>query len=117
MSCAVLADLRQLEADLVDAFGPIPPTVARLLEVAEIRVSARQFGIKSINLVPPDVVFKVARMTITEPVFHDAPGTVRMPDMETIHLRPPPGYLAPSTLLPILRNMFRKAMSQMEVVQ
>ena len=115
VACAVPPDLRQLEADLVDSFGPIPSSVARLLEVAEIRVGARQFGIKSINLAPPDVVFKVDRMTDAESVFRDAPGTVRMPDLETIHLRPPAGCLAPSSLLPILRNMFRKAMSRTEV--
>ncbi len=115
VACAVQADLRQLEADLVDSFGTIPPSVTRLLEVAEIRVGARQFGIKSINLAPPDVVFKVDRMTDAESVFSDAPGTVRMPDLETIHLRPPAGYLAPSSLLPILRNLFRKAMSTTEV--
>ncbi len=35
----------------------------------------------------------------------DAPGTVRMPDDKTIHLRLPPAYLEAGTLLPVLRKM------------
>ena len=48
-------------------------------------------------------------MSAAQPVFEDAPGTVRMPDAETVHLRLPPKYLEPGTLTPVLRRMMVKA--------
>jgi len=89
--------------------------VQRLLEVAEIRVHARRFGVRSISLRPPDVIFNIESLVAAEPLFVDAPGSVRMPDPETVHLRLPPNYLEPATLLPVLRNMLVKARSRMEV--
>ncbi|MGB2985764.1 MAG: transcription-repair coupling factor [Phycisphaerae bacterium] len=114
VACRTEADLTQLERDLVDAFGPFPEEVQRLLELAEIRVYARRFGIRSISLQPPDVVFAIDQLPKAEPLFTDAPGSVRMPDAKTIHLRLPPSYLEPPTLVPVLRNMFVKARSRVE---
>ncbi|MBU0716922.1 MAG: transcription-repair coupling factor, partial [Planctomycetes bacterium] len=113
-ACDTAADLQQLERDLVDAFGPYPQQVERLLELAEIRVLARPYGITSISLRPPDVVFQVKHLPSVEALFVDAPGTVRLPDPQTVHLRLPSGYLEPRTLLPILRQLLVKAMSKME---
>ncbi len=109
VSCRVPEDLERLEKDLIDAFGPIPKPMQRLLELAELRVLARRFGITSISLQAPDVIFLVESVAAAEPAFANAPGSVRMPDPKTIHLRPPPAYLEPGTLVPILRRMFQKA--------
>ncbi len=70
---------------------------------------------RSISLQPPDVVFLVDHLPSAEPVFVDAPGSVRMPDATTIHLRLPPSYPEPPTLLPVLRKMFRDAGDPVEV--
>jgi transcription-repair coupling factor (superfamily II helicase) len=113
-SCRTPVDLSQLEKDLADAFGPPPREVRRLLETAEIRVLARRFGINTISLRPPDVIFGVDQLSVAEPVFAGAPGSVRMPDAKTVHLRLPPAYLEPSTLLSILRNMLARAASQVK---
>ena len=109
VACRATRDLGQLEKDLIDAFGPIPPELGRLLEVAEIRVLARQFGIVSISLRRPDVVFVVENLPQAEAAFADAPGSVRVPDAKTIHLRLPPAYLETATLLPVLRRMLQRA--------
>jgi transcription-repair coupling factor (superfamily II helicase) len=101
--------LDSLERDLQDAFGPIPKEVEKLVELAEIRVHARRFGVRSISLRPPDVVFLIDELSKAEPLFLDAPGSVRMADAQTIHLRLPPNYLEPGTLVPILRRMFVRA--------
>jgi len=114
VACRTEADLAHLERDLVDAFGRFPKEVQRLLELAEIRVHARRFGIQSISLRPPDVVFLIEHLPTAEPLFADAPGSVRMPDSKTIHLRLPPDYLEPDTLLPVLRRMFIGAKSRVE---
>jgi hypothetical protein len=39
---------------------------------------------------------------------------VRIADEKTVHLRLPPHYLEPSTLLHILRNMFQRTVSSRE---
>jgi transcription-repair coupling factor (superfamily II helicase) len=114
VSCRTPVDLSQLEKDLADAFGPLPREVRRLLETAEIRVLARRFGINTISLRPPDVIFGVDQLSVAEPVFAGAPGSVRMPDAKTVHLRLPPAYLEPSTLLSVLRNMLARAASQVK---
>ena len=107
--CRRADDLEQLEADVTDAFGPIPPPLERLLQLTELRVRARGFGVRSISLKPPDVVFSLEDLAAADPLFHDAPGSVRMPDPRTVHLRLPASYLEPTTLLPVLRNIFRRA--------
>ncbi|UCE61039.1 MAG: transcription-repair coupling factor [Phycisphaerales bacterium] len=114
VTCRTVADLQQLEKDLLDAFGAFPKQVQTLLELAEIRVHARRFGISSISLRTPDIVFAVDQMTTAEPVFADAPGTVRMPDAKTVHLRLPATYLEPGTLIPVLRNLLVKAKPRVE---
>ncbi len=114
VGCRTEEELTQLEKDLVDAFGEIPSEVERLLQVAEIRVYARQVGIVSITLRSPDIIFAVERPVAVEPLFADAPGTVRTPDPNTIHLRLPPAYLETATLLPVLRQMFVRARSHVE---
>ncbi len=116
VQCRTVDDLRQLERDLTDAFGPPPASVSRLLELAEIRVHARRFGILSISLRAPDVVFVLESAAKAEPLFSDAPGSVRMPDGRTLHLRLPANYLASGTLLPVLRRLFTKACARMEAV-
>jgi len=108
-ACASAADIEQLERDLADAFGPPPAEVRRLLELAEIRILARRFGIASISIQNQDVVFVVEKMGRVEPVFLDAPGSVRMPDDRTIHLRLKPSYLEPNTLTAVLRRMLMRA--------
>ena len=75
---------------------------------------ARQFGIVSISLRPPDVVFVVDQVSSAEPVFAHAPGTVRMPDARTVHLRPPANYLEPPTLLAVLQQMLKRAVAKVE---
>jgi transcription-repair coupling factor (superfamily II helicase) len=111
-ACQTEADLAQLHSDLVDTFGPVPKEVERLLDVAEIRVGARRFGILSIRLQPPDIIFTLKHLPAADALFTDAPGTVRMPDPKTVHLRLPPNYLEPQTLLTVLRHMLAKAKSR-----
>jgi len=116
VGCTTLVDLEQIEKDLIDAFGPIPQPVSRLIQLAEVRVLGRRFGIKSISLHRPDIVFRVEQAARAEPVFIDAPGTVRMADGQTIHVRPPPNYLEDQdTLLAILRRMLSRDVDRIGV--
>ena len=104
------------EKDMVDAFGRCPPLVQRLLELADIRIRSRDFGIVSIHLEGPDVVFGMENLRAGEPLFAEAPGSVRTPDERTVHLRLPESYLEASTLVAVLRQMFRKACVATEMI-
>jgi transcription-repair coupling factor (superfamily II helicase) len=105
VACRTPADIAQLEGDVKDAYGPFPPTVGALLQQAEIRVLAQRFGIKSIVQRPPDLVFSVEDMGRVSDLFSNAPGSARVPDAHTVHLRLNERYFEPTTLLAVLRRM------------
>jgi transcription-repair coupling factor (superfamily II helicase) len=104
--------LEQLEAlakDITDAFGPMPKAVQTLIGLTEIRVLARQWSIVSIIAKPPDIVFTIEDLTKLGPLMGKGvgggAGSVRIADEKTIHLRLPPTYLEPDTLINVLRNL------------
>lgn len=102
--CATPEDLTALADDLRDAFGPIPDDVQQLLDLAEIRVLAAGWSIRSIVLEPPDVIFSVEDLQKIDILFSEGPGSPRMPDPHTIHWRLQPRLLELDTLLAILRK-------------
>jgi transcription-repair coupling factor (superfamily II helicase) len=101
--CRTVEEVRALESDLRDAYGPIPDAVKTLLCLAEIRALAQRWGIRSIVLKPPDVIFSVSELKSAEPVFATGPGSPRLPDAQTIHWRLPPRLLRAAELLDVLR--------------
>jgi transcription-repair coupling factor (superfamily II helicase) len=105
--CRTIAELEVLRNDVRDAFGPPPDAVETLLELAEIRVLAQPWGIRSLVLVEPDVVFAIDDLQTVQPLFAAGPGSPRVPDPQTIHWRLPKRYLEPKTLLPTLRKQLR----------
>ena len=103
--CRTVEDIAALRDDLRDAYGPLPEEVETLLTMAEIRVRARAYSVRSIVLSPPDLVFSVDELTRAERLFAHGPGSPRMPDPRTIHWRLPARLLAPpETLLRVLRD-------------
>ncbi len=105
--CRTIAELEVLRNDVRDAFGPPPDAVETLLELAEIRVLAQPWGIRSLVLVEPDVVFAIDDLQTVQPLFATGPGSPRVPDPQTIHWRLPKRYLEPKTLLTTLRKQLR----------
>ena len=103
-SCRTSAELESLHSDLRDAFGPPPSEVETLLAMAEIRVLSQPWGIRSIVLDPPDVIFAVEDFHQAKPLFEAGPGSPRVPDPKTIHWRLPARFLEMPTLLTILRR-------------
>jgi len=107
--CQTRSELIQLESDIKDAFGDYPQPVQTLLDLAEIRVLAQPFRIKSITQEEPDLIFRIRELPLVEPLFANSPGSPRMPDGTTIHLRLSEGYFEPDTLLAVLRRMLTSA--------
>jgi transcription-repair coupling factor (superfamily II helicase) len=104
-ACRVPADIEQLEKDLKDAYGPYPPPVGVLLQQAEIRVLAQPFKIRSIVQRKPDLVFSIEELPLVRALFEKAPGSARVPDANTVHLRLPDAYFEPATMLAVLRRI------------
>jgi transcription-repair coupling factor (superfamily II helicase) len=102
--CRTAAELEVLRADIRDAFGPLPDSVETLLALAEIRVLAAPWGIRSLVLDKPDVVFAIEDLQQVQPLFAGGPGSPRVPDPQTVHWRLPKHYLEPKALLAVLRK-------------
>ncbi len=108
VACSTPEDLQQLQTDIGDAFGHPPKPVERLLDLAEIRVLACRWKIRSIIMEQPDIVFTVGDLALVQSLFVDVPGSVRMPDPRTVHLRLRPAYFETPTLLGFLRRLLSK---------
>ncbi|UCD27938.1 MAG: transcription-repair coupling factor [Planctomycetota bacterium] len=107
--CRTSAELEQLEKDIKDAFGPYGPTVQTMLNLAEIRILAQPYKIKSIAQQQPDLIFSVEDLSLIEPIMTDGPGSARMADAHTVHLRLPEAYFETDTMLAVLRHMLQPA--------
>ncbi len=107
--CHSSEDVKQLSADLLDAFGPLDEQVQLLLDLTEVRSLAGVLGIDSIILVEPDIVFGVRDFSLADKFLTGAPGSVRLPDAKTAHWRPPRGYLQMPTMLNVLRKRLSDA--------
>ena len=108
-TCRAPQDVEQLESDLRDAFGRYPETVETLLTLAEIKVRAASWGIRVVQRKEPDVIFSIdGEVKRLEPLFAGTTGRTSFPDGRTIYWRLPDNYFHGSTLLTVLRNLFRK---------
>ena len=105
------ADTDVLRDDLRDAFGPLPKDVETLLTLAEIRVLSQPWGIRSIVLDPPDVIFAIDDLDAGQVLFSEGPGSPRLPDPKTVHWRLPKRYLEQPTLLTVLRKQLSRESS------
>ena len=100
-------DIEQIAADLRDAYGPLPEVTETLLRLAELRVLAKAYTIRSIIVDRPDIIFRVDELARLEPLLADTRGSVRVPDGRTVHWRVPAAYFEPATLLTVLRKVLQ----------
>jgi transcription-repair coupling factor (superfamily II helicase) len=114
------ADLKQIEAELADVYGPLPDEAKLLLEIGELRIAASKWDIRSIVVSGNDLVFSFkqsvegvppsnrgqdARDTVRA-LFANVRGSIRIPDPKTVNLRLNPSYFEPRTLISLLRKVF-----------
>ena len=113
--------LEQVKADLTSAYGDPPRQVHRLLHLAELRVAAVSFGVRSVSVREKDVVFKTSRakqlgeaLSRTPPELAKAGKSLQVSvtvlaskhagELAEVYFRPPEKYLEPETLLNVLRK-------------
>lgn len=105
------AALDQVAKDLTDAYGPLPETAQRLLDLAEIRIGLSMLSVEALKLTPPDLVFATHQVKPVFALFEKTPGSVRLIDPPTsdragtIFWRPPEAYLDTGTLPAVLRKL------------
>jgi len=100
-------DLRQIESELNDIYGPVPEEVELLLELAELRIKASNWEIKSIVTSGADLIFSFAKEHSgkAEKLFAKVSGKVRIPDPKTVYLRVKESYFEPRTIVNVLRKI------------
>jgi len=103
-------DLRQIEIELADIYGPVPDEAALLLELAELRIAAGKRDIKSIIASGQNLVFSFAKAPAAhaESLFAKVTGTVRIADSKTVYLRLSRSYFEPKTLISVLRRILNQ---------
>jgi len=98
-------DIDRLKVELRDLFGRLPDQVTQLLELTQIRIRAAKWNIRSIIVQRPDVIFSFGEGATATDLFARYPGTVRIPDPRTVHIRLDKNYFEPKTLLAVLRKL------------
>ena len=107
-SCRSVADVEQAERDIRDAYGPPPPPVQTMLDLADLRLRAAPWKVRTVQRREPDLIFTVEDVRLADALFKGATGSVRLPDPQTVHWRVPESYFSQETLLAILRRLFGK---------
>jgi transcription-repair coupling factor (superfamily II helicase) len=100
-------DLKQIEGELADVYGPLPDDAKLLLELADLRIKASKRGIKSIIASGRDLIFSFSKDSNlqAESLFARVKGTVRFVDPKTVYLRLAQSYFEPKTLINVLRKI------------
>jgi transcription-repair coupling factor (superfamily II helicase) len=101
-------DIDCLRTELRDLFGPVPDQVGMLLELSQIRLWADRWNIQTIIVQQPDLIFTFPAGVTGTDLFARYPGTVRIPDPRTVHLRLEKSYFESKTLLAVLRKLLRR---------
>jgi transcription-repair coupling factor (superfamily II helicase) len=100
-------DIKQVETELADMYGPAPDEVKLLLELATLRVAAAKRGVKSVVTAGNNLIFNFARnaeININE-LFAGTKGKVDVVEPTTVYLRLGKNYFEPDTLMMTLRKI------------
>jgi transcription-repair coupling factor (superfamily II helicase) len=100
-------DIKQIEVELADMYGPIPDEVKLLLELATLRIAAAKRGIKSIVAAGNNLIFnfaKDAKVNVNK-LFAGIKGKVDVVEPTTVYLRLSKNYFEPDTLMMALRKV------------
>ncbi len=107
------ADLKQIEAELADVYGPVPDEVRLLLDIGALRIAAAKYDIRSITISRPEstkdmdllFTFKTDQNKKVLKLFTAIRGTVRLANPRTLYLRLPCHYFELRTLITVLRKI------------
>ncbi|MDD5134473.1 MAG: helicase-related protein, partial [Phycisphaerae bacterium] len=109
-SAKTTEDLARLTEQIADMYGSVCSEVKDLIDLAEIRILASAYNIRSITTSEKDLIFSFTPQSDKNiaDIFAKSPGIVRIPDSTTVHIRLDKKYFEPNTLLAVLRKILRK---------
>ncbi|MHC4976179.1 MAG: transcription-repair coupling factor [Planctomycetota bacterium] len=111
-SARTLIELDSLEQDLTSAYGALPETTDRLLDLSRLRVALSTIEVSSVTIHGRDIVFHCPDPEPIRSALDESPGTVRPLTPASpgapweVYFRPPETYLEPGTLLSVMRQRF-----------
>ncbi|MBC23100.1 MAG: transcription-repair coupling factor [Phycisphaerae bacterium] len=104
------SDLDHLETDMSSAWGPIPESTKRLVQLGRLRLAAAAIDVRSIVLHDQDVVFRTLQPEQLKRRLEGVGGSVRQvgqPEadgLQEIFFRPPGAWLEGTSLPGLLRG-------------
>ncbi len=118
-----LADLKQIEVELADVYGPLPDEARLLLDIGELRIAASKWDIRQITAQLPKPGYYPGTFSATgdliftfkqdpgrkvKALFGNVRGDLHIPDPKTARLRLPASYFEPATLITFLRKILAR---------
>jgi transcription-repair coupling factor (superfamily II helicase) len=100
-------EIKQLEGELADVYGPLPQEVKLLLDITELRIAAGKSGIKSIVAHGGNLVFSFSADAAknAKRLFRNVAARFTVADETTVYLHLPDSYFEQQTLLTFLRKL------------
>jgi transcription-repair coupling factor (superfamily II helicase) len=101
------SELDELAVELVDRFGPRPPEVERLLDLARLRLLAQARLVDSIHLEPPYAVLGYTSRPIIERLARRSGGRLRVADDRSAYLVLPQGLADSDAIRLEIKSLLR----------
>jgi transcription-repair coupling factor (superfamily II helicase) len=100
-------ELRQLQSELADVYGPLPAEVGLLIDITELRIAAGQLGIKGIVAHSGNLVFSYGDEAgkHAKKLFKKIAQRHTVADDQTVYLHLSATYFEQDTLLSFLRKL------------
>jgi transcription-repair coupling factor (superfamily II helicase) len=105
-SAATYDELAEFRRELQDRFGPLPPAARRITELAELKLDAAIWQIKSIHVEGENVVFRYTGRPRAEQLARRQPG-LRLVDETSLYLKAPQEVGDPAAILAAVKSVLR----------
>jgi len=103
----VQSELDDLIAEMTDRFGASPRAAQRLLALAETRIAAARWGIDSVHLEPPYIVFTYKNRPKIEELTRRQRGRLRIADQRSAYLVTGQELTDPDEILETVQSVLR----------
>ncbi len=102
------SELADIRVELADRFGQPPPPVQHLLALAEVRIAAHRWKIRSIHVEDPYVVFYYASARAIQQLAAASEGRLRVVDDHSAYLPLEKGVAQPGTIFGEVKSLLRR---------
>jgi transcription-repair coupling factor (superfamily II helicase) len=104
---STIAEWEDLQAELVDRFGPVPEEVERMLHLARLRIWAHAWQIESIHLEEGYVVFSYGKRRRIEQLAQASGGRLRIVDDQSAYLPIPKDVTQNDQIISLVESLLR----------